>query len=76
MIDEEDQWDKFLEPVLFGYRTSVHSSTGFSPYELMFKRKPRLSCEVKTITFLSNPSPNACTVKQTQKVRPACKELS
>jgi len=29
-------WEKFLPLVLFAYRTSVHMSTGVSPFELMF----------------------------------------
>ena len=32
-------WDKCLPLVLFAYRTSVHATTKFSPYELLFCRK-------------------------------------
>lgn len=41
------QWDKHLKMVMFSYNTSIHESTKFSPYELVFGRIPRLpsSCE-------------------------------
>jgi hypothetical protein len=32
-------WPKWLPYVLLSYRTRVHSSTGFTPFELMFRRK-------------------------------------
>ena len=38
---ESDQlaWPKYLDWILFAYRTRVHTSTGFTPYELIFGRK-------------------------------------
>lgn len=35
-------WDKQLAPTTFNYNTSRHDTTGFSPFELMFARLPRL----------------------------------
>ena len=29
-------WDKWLDQAVFAYITSVHESTGLSPYELIF----------------------------------------
>ena len=40
VADNPHQWDKYVNQVLFAYRTSVHSSTGFTPFELMFYRQP------------------------------------
>ena len=37
----QSDWDKWLSIVTSAYRTSVHSSTGFSPYELVFGVPPR-----------------------------------
>ena len=41
VADNQLDWDKWLNIVVSAYRTSVHSSTGFSPYELVFGVQPR-----------------------------------
>ena len=35
-------WDSLLGPVLFAYRTTPHSSTGLSPFYLLYGRNPQL----------------------------------
>ena len=41
-VEESPQdWDDKLQTVAFSYRTSRHSVTGYSPYQLVFGRKPR-----------------------------------
>jgi hypothetical protein len=35
-------WDLYLQLVLFAYRTSVQSTTGFSPFEMLYGRETRL----------------------------------
>lgn len=37
-VDHESDWENFLPLVMFTYRTSVHTSTGASPFDLMFGR--------------------------------------
>ena len=42
----QGDWEQYLPLVLYAYRTAVHSSTGVSPFELMFGRcahKPSLT---------------------------------
>jgi hypothetical protein len=39
--DQKD-WCTYLELVVFAYRTSIHSSTGHTPFELMYGRQARL----------------------------------
>ena len=39
--EAEKNWDLFLPYVLFAYRTTIHSSTGFSPYQLLYGREAR-----------------------------------
>ncbi|KAK3727755.1 hypothetical protein QZH41_005220 [Actinostola sp. cb2023] len=46
-VDEEpDRWDEHMEFCLMAYRSSVHSSTGHTPYELMFGREMRIPVDV------------------------------
>ena len=43
MVEEnQNEWDKFLDSVLFAYRTSKQSSTKFSPFFFMYGRESRL----------------------------------
>ena len=39
-------WDTKLEKLSFAYNTAVHAETIFSPFELMFGRKPKLPIEL------------------------------
>ena len=36
--EKQTDWDTHLDGVLFAYRTLVHKSTGFFPFEIMFGR--------------------------------------
>ena len=43
MVEEnQNEWEKYLDPVLFAYRTSKQASTKYSPFFLMYGREPRL----------------------------------
>ena len=55
--DQHNDWDEWLPFVQHAYRTSRHSATSFSPYELVFGR----TCEdfVDTSLFPESPAP-AC----------------
>ena len=42
MVNEkQNDWDLHLDPVLFAIRTSVHCSTKFSPFRLLYNREAR-----------------------------------
>ena len=43
----EKDWDKWLPNVLFAYRSAVHSTTGVSPFEMLYGRRPRLPIELQ-----------------------------
>ena len=47
MTDHGDNWDEYLDPVLFGIRTSVQESTKFTPFYLMYGREARFPLEVE-----------------------------
>ena len=47
MVDEnESEWDKFLDSVLFVYRTCKQASTKYSPFFLMYEREPTLPVDL------------------------------
>ena len=41
-VEKEADWEQNLPLVLFAYRTVIHSSTGTSPFLLMFGRQPKI----------------------------------
>jgi transposase InsO family protein len=43
-------WDFLLPQITFAFRTSVHQSTGFTPFELIFGRKARLPLHVSSLS--------------------------
>ena len=54
-----DDWDDLLPAVMMAYRSSVHESTGFSPYRLMFGEE----CTLPMDTPDSITSPYAIWVR-------------
>ena len=44
--ENRDDWDDLLPAVMMAYRSSVHESTGFSPYRLMFGDECMLPMDV------------------------------
>lgn len=45
---EQNQWDLYLESILFSYRVSKQDSTKHSPFFLMYGRQARLPVEFNT----------------------------
>ncbi|XP_042579406.1 uncharacterized protein LOC122137399 [Cyprinus carpio] len=66
--EKKRRWPYHLPQVLFAYNTTVHQSTGFSPYELMFGRKPTLPLDSLLGTIdIPSDSTTAEWVKEHQK---------
>lgn len=47
VTEKQREWDDFLDPVLFVFRTSTNPTTKFTPYSLMLNRKANLPNEVR-----------------------------
>ena len=45
---DQDDWDEHLESVLFSYRTSVHATTKYTPFFLMYGREAVLPIQLHT----------------------------
>ena len=54
--DHSNNWDDVLDQAVFAYNTSIHESTGLSPYEMVFGREARMPIEVEVGVPLHNPS--------------------
>jgi hypothetical protein len=44
--DDQKNWDKYLNQLTMAYNSAVHRSTKFSPFELMFGRKPKIPLDL------------------------------
>ena len=53
----QKDWDEWIATVLFAYRSSAQSSTGYNPYEVLFGRTARLPVDTELDQRL--PSPDA-----------------
>jgi predicted aspartyl protease len=51
---ELNNWDDYLPAVIYAYNTGVQSSTGYSPFQLMFGRNPILPLDHTPTTFQFN----------------------
>lgn len=49
VAEKQADWDDFLDPILFLFRTAINPTTKFSPYSLMFHRKAHSPSEVKSM---------------------------
>ena len=53
-VEKDYEWERYLPLVLYAYRTAVHTSTGVSPFALMFGREPRSTDLSPPIAFDTN----------------------
>ena len=44
-VDREEQWEQYLALILYAYNTSYHSSTGTTPFTLIYGREAGLTHE-------------------------------
>ena len=62
-------WDQLLPHVLFAVREVPQASTGFSPFELLYGRRPRGILDIAKEAWESQPSPHRTTVDHVEQVR-------
>ena len=56
-VEGESLWEEHLQLLLFIYRTTRHSSTGFSPYEILFGSNPH-STQIPVLQSSFYPEPS------------------
>lgn len=44
---KKDSWEDYLDTCIYAYNTSKHESSRFTPFELMFARKPVLAIDLE-----------------------------
>ena len=60
--DRRDNWHKLLPFVMHAYRTSVHESTGYSPFRLMMGEECSLPQDVSTAELGTNREHLICSL--------------
>lgn len=69
--EDPGNWDRHLQFAAYAFRTSEHSVTGFSPYELVFGRKPR-----DPVLMLSDDSEEQLAVLDRMRVAEEWRKLA
>lgn len=56
MSKHKDDWDQWLNPVVYAYNSSHQESTGLSPYQIVFGRMPQMPVESELDLSFSSPA--------------------
>lgn len=56
---EKSQWRDYVKPLTHAYNCTKNDVTGFSPYELMFGRQPRLPVDIAFCLPVKDGSPKS-----------------
>ena len=44
--EKKETWEDYIDTCIYTYNTAQHESTKFTPFELMFSRKPVLPIDI------------------------------
>ena len=69
--DHPENWDEFIQKICIAYNMSVHPTTGFSPFFLMFRRQAKLPVDLPYGTPEPDPLPPSqyAATKTTQQLK-------
>ncbi|CAF2756852.1 unnamed protein product [Rotaria sp. Silwood2] len=51
--DDHNNWDTYLPSIVYAYNHGIHHSSGFTPYQLAFGRRPRNPFDPPQSVFIS-----------------------
>ena len=54
-LREKDKWPQQIQTLTFAYNATMHKTTGYAPFQLMFGRVPRLPVDVMFKRVLHDP---------------------
>ena len=66
--DNPTQWELHLRKICMAYNTSIHPSTAFSPFFLMFGRQAKLPVDLVHGSTPTEPQPQHEYARQLQKI--------
>ena len=76
-VDKEGKnWDKMIPYLLFAYREVPQSSTGFSPFELLYGREVRGPLDILRQTWETNTRSDESVVNYVLSMREKLKDMS
>ncbi len=67
--EDAKNWDKWLEPLLFAVREVPQTSTGFSPFELLYGHQPRGVLDVIKESWEEGPSNSRSEIQYVMDLR-------
>ena len=74
--NRQADWDRLLKYLLFAYRSSPHTNTGFSPFEVIFGRTLRGPLDVLKDGWLSGDLKDVSTIEWVNKLRERLCEIT
>lgn len=65
---ENNNWDEYLQSVVFAYNTGIHASTQYSPFQLQFGCNPRMPTDLASHYIFHKPTDYYYQLKKNLKI--------